>query len=653
MFREKGGKMKVEEMFRKLKPVAGTDMDRLWTEYIVADAAGRKAIEDSLRLGLAKRLSETYEEKEVLLEPPPERLARGEYPLGQVYYGRERFYPFGLRENEWVQHIGIFSRSGWGKTNVAFLIIMNLLASKKPFLVFDWKRNYRDLLHLFPDKEILVFTAGRPVSRFSFNPLIPPAGTPPKAWLKKLISIAQHALFLGEGVAFLLQEAMDAVYEEYGVHSGSNASWPTLMDVKEWLERRKVKGREAQWMDSAMRAVGVLCYGEMGQVLNQRQPLSMEQLLERNVILELDGLGSTDKAFLIEALLLWIHHHRMGQPERERFRHAILIEEAHHILLRKKQEISGEEAVTDIILREIRELGESIILLDQHPSLISKPALGNTYLTIVGNLKHRSDINMIADSLLLDTKQARFLGKLEQGWAVIRLQGRWFEPFLVRFPLVRVRKGAVSDEDVRKLMKRFVTENRGNENSQIRMSAESDKNTPREESRQQIPVNARVLLRDVHRFPGSPVTERYERTGLNAYQGNRAKERLLAEGLIREAPIPTRRGRIRSLELTEKGRAVLKEMGEPERSQRRGGTEHEYWKKRLAREYRSKGWKVIEEYPIGGGRTVDLACFKDGRKLAIEIETGKSYAAYNLKKCLEAGFDEVRGVRIWNESLIN
>ena len=54
---------------------------------------------------------------------------------------------------------------------------------------------------------------------------------------------------------------------------------------------------------------------------------------------------------------------------------------------------------------------------------------------------------------------------------------------------------------------------------------------------------------------------------------------------------------------------------------------------------------MVEEYPIGGGKSVDLACFKDYRKVAVEVETGKSYAAYNLKKCLEAGFDEVRSVR--------
>ena len=74
-------------------------------------------------------------------------------------------------KEEWVQHVGIFGRSGSGKTNAAFPVILNLLARNKPFMVFDWKRNYRDLIPLFPGREILVFTVGRPLVPFSFNPL--------------------------------------------------------------------------------------------------------------------------------------------------------------------------------------------------------------------------------------------------------------------------------------------------------------------------------------------------------------------------------------------------------------------------------------------------------------------------------------------------
>ena len=111
--------------------------------------------------------------------------------------------------------------------------------------------------------------------------------------------------------------------------------------------------------------------------------------------------------------------------------------------------------------------------------------------------------------------------------------------------------------------------------------------------------------------------------------------------------IATDRGRIKLLQLTEAGKSALALFGENlQRSHRAGGPEHEYWKKKLAEEYRAKGWKVVEEYSIGGGKTVDLACFRDGRKVAVEIETGKSYASYNLKKCLDAGFDEVRSLKL-------
>jgi hypothetical protein len=40
---------------------------------------------------------------------------------------------------------------------------------------------------------------------------------------------------------------------------------------------------------------------------------------------------------------------------------------------------------------------------------------------------------------------------------------------------------------------------------------------------------------------------------------------------------------------------------------------------------------------------------KDGKRIAIEIETGKSDSVYNIRKDLEAGFDEVISVALNNE----
>ena len=97
--------------------------------------------------------------------------------------------------------------------------------------------------------------------------------------------------------------------------------------------------------------------------------------------------------------------------------------------------------------------------------------------------------------------------------------------------------------------------------------------------------------------------------------------------------------RIKVLSLTALGKAVLG-IDEPD-SDRLGGPEHRYWKKRLAEHLRSQGWEVVEEHPLGGGKAIDLLATRDGKRVAIEVETGKSDAAVNIQKCLAAGVDEV------------
>ena len=643
--------MKIEDVFKKLKPIAGKDLDRIWLEYILADSSTQKAVEDALKVTLAQSLNSTYEERELLLEPPPPDVSSAEYPLGVAHYGRQPLHLFGIREEEWIRHVGIFGITGSGKTNLSFLTVLNFLKKDKKFLIFDWKRNYRDLLSLPLEKNILVFTVGRDVTPFFFNPLIPPKGTPPTVWLKKLIEITCHAYFLGEGVAYLLQKAIDSVYREFGVYEGTPEAYPTIRDVKEWLEKHRVKGREGSWMESALRAMGVLCYGEVGKVLNARQPFPLEEILERNVILELDALTNADKTFLIESLLLWIHHYRMAQEQRERFKHAIVIEEAHHILLRKKQEVTGEEAVTDVILREIRELGEGIILIDQNPSLISKPALGNTYCTIAMNLKHRGDVQMIADCIMLDSKTARFLGKLDVGMAVVKLQGRWHEPFLARFPIVRLKKGVITDRIVKERMARFYGKHselimagngdyrRGESERKSYRSYSGGEKRENKEKEAILTTNERLLLEDIEKNKISPTTERYMRLGLNAYQGNKAKEGLAKKKMIDVERINKENGRVKILVRKEGWKEDERKEKGVNKNGRKGGTEHEYWKQRLKSKLLGSGYEVVEEYPIGNGKTVDLVATKDGRKLAIEMETGNSDALANIRKALNAGFD--------------
>ena len=138
--------MEVHEICRKLKPVLGEKADRYWLAYLAEDHQGKKELERALQLLSAQVFGIDVSNREVHLSAPTRALAAGSYPLGDVIYSKRVLHPFGLREEEWIQHMAIFGRSGAGKTNTVFVIVENFLNNRKPFLIFDWKRNYRDLL---------------------------------------------------------------------------------------------------------------------------------------------------------------------------------------------------------------------------------------------------------------------------------------------------------------------------------------------------------------------------------------------------------------------------------------------------------------------------------------------------------------------------
>ena len=383
--------------------------------------------------------------------------------------------------------------------------------------------------------------------------MIPPPGTPPQTWLKKLIGVMAHAYLLGDGVMFLLQEAIDDVYRNAGVYAGTVARWPTLRDVQTALKKRPSVGREAGWMSSALRALSSLCFGEMDVLLNQGHD-DLDRLLNRPVILELDALAQSDKVFFAQAVLLWIHHRRMVEPMRETFKHAIILEEAHHVLSDERKSLVGGQSVMEITFREIREFGEAMIILDQHPSQISVPALGNTYCTICFNLKHRTDVSAMSQAMLLQENEKAALADLQIGEAVVRLQGRSMKPFLMRVPAFTITKGAMTDVRVMHHMTKLGL-------LAVRQHAVTAPAVgPAGLARDEPGHSELAFLRDVAAYADGGVAERYKRLGFSVRFGERVKRTLAEKQLVQEEIQTTSRGKLRVIRLTEEGRLLLERL---------------------------------------------------------------------------------------------
>jgi hypothetical protein len=530
-------------------------MDRIFMAYSLEDADGKRQIETYLEALAVKHIPMRLDVSSINLVPPSPNALTGPYRLGEVVYAGKPIAPFGIRPQEWIQHVGVFGRSGAGKTNLGFEIFRQLLLHDKPVLVFDWKRNYRDLLVRPEFRDVEVYTVGRDVAPFYFNPLIPPPGTDPKTWLKQIIEVVASAYCLGNGVLFLLQETLDAVYAESGVYSGKVDQWPTFREVLVRAKERNARGRESAWLSSTLRALSSLCFGQMDDTLNtpHDQSQTIGHMLRRSVILEMDSLGQADKTFLISALLLYIHHHRMAEGEREVFKHAIMIEEAHHILANERTSLIGGQSVMEITFREIREFGEAISILDQHPSKIAISAIGNTYTTVCLNLKHAKDVSAMSQAMLLESDEKDLLGSLEVGQAVVKLQGRAPRPFLIQIPEFELTKGTVTDDAVRLKMGLLSLQNEGREVAHVVEGG--DDGAQHVVASPQNPVTGEwALLQDVVSYPDSGVAARYKRIGKSVRQGQKLKTMAVSSGLLEEVEEHTATGRLVVLRLTEKGR---------------------------------------------------------------------------------------------------
>ena len=625
----------VEELCRKLKPIIGNHAEQLWHMYLTEDLTGREELEIDIDLLAEKHLkTESLKDSEIQLTPSHSK--EGKFLVGQILFNNLPQGTIRLTEEDFIKQIGIFAITGEGKTNLAYLMALQLLKSGIPFLVIDWKRSWRNLLslkHKVPELEkVHVFTVGRDICPFLWNPFRQPPGTNRELWVSSVSESLERSHLSGPGVAYYFNRIYHKLFKGL-----DGDFYPNFFDGKRDLEKVRAYERELKWKQTALRIFQSFTIGCSAKSFNARNPLKLELLLDKPVIIELDlELPKPLRIFLSEIILRWIHLYRLKQGETSKLKHVLFLEEVHNLFSETTWHKDSNHL--ESVYREVRGFGQGIVSITQHPSLLPIYLLGNCHTQVYLGLQHADDIAMARKSLYLKRDQEECLSKLRVGECILKVRGK-IEPCHVRIPLVPGIT-SVSDSWLKKNTPSYLSLNSVDSSDRNKGYLHSDIYSNGKSSK--YPGNGlsyvKRLLIDIHLNLFSSVTERYRRLGLNPRHGNKYRKQLVSENLIKPQNIVTSKGKKVIFDITPKGRLLLRDLGH-EIDDKPEGVIHKYWKQKIAEDYRQKGYEVLVEEKING--RPDIIAKKNNKKIAIEIETGKSYALRNIQRDIEAGFDEV------------
>jgi len=685
----------IEALCKKLKPVIGDQADMLWHMYLAEDELNRRKFAQDIEIIAEKFLKEQpLENQQILLEPPLEKDSKGTYLLGDIIYNREKLHQLHLNSEDFLKQVGIFAITGEGKTNLAYHLALQLVKSKTPFIVIDWKRSWRNLLSLenkHPElKNVQVLTIGRDTLPFLWNVFRAPPGTDKEFWVGTIADALERSHLSGPGVAYYFNKIYSKLFKGL-----PEDFYPNFFDGIRELKNIKVFGREANWKQTAQRIFQSFTLGRASKVFNARNPIKLEELLNKPVILELDlELPKPLRMFFSEMILRWIHLYRLTHGETDKLKHVLFLEEVHNLFAQNS--FYKDSKSLENLYREIRGFGQGIVSITQHPSLLPIELLGNCHTQIYLGLQHADDIETARKSLFLSYEEDPYFNILNVGECIVKIKNR-IEPCLVKTPLVPVQKELVTDEwlKVFSLGSQFWEHSwKKDENNFVSLQKDIldilDGKTPltRELKKENtlgktaentpghfpgnlegntsvstgnilkrklkegilLPVNSKKnnrkhpdpqhrLLIDIFRYPFSNITQRYKRLKLHSKLGNKCRRELIFKNCVLPRKIITGTGWITLFELTRKGKMILGDLGYEFKDESEGVI-HKFWKYKVSEYYKDMGLDVrVEEYYVNG--RPDIIVNKDGKKIAIEIETGKSNYVGNVERALEAGFDEV------------
>ena len=388
-----------------------------------------------------------------------------------------------LEKSALNKHIFITGVTGTGKTTTCQKL---LLESNLPFLVIEpAKTEYRILMNNSKTEDILIFTLGNDkVSPFRLNPFEFFEGESITSRVDMLKAAMEASFDMEAAIPQIIESAMYSCYEDYGwnIDTDENEkfenaydegvySFPILEDLLNKVETEVTKHNfddrlKKDYIGSITARLQGLLVGSKGQMLNSRRSIDFRELIEKKVVLEIEGIkNGTEKSLVMGFILTNLCEALRAKYNKDKhFKHITLIEEAHRLLskyspgdsLNKKNSV---ETFADM-LAEVRKYGESLIIADQIPNKMTPEVLKNTNTKIVHKIFAEDDKEAIGNTISLSKEQKDFLSSLPTGRAIVFSQS-WTKAVQVQIEqMTNTTSDEIIDEDrLRDRVEDFYIEN--------------------------------------------------------------------------------------------------------------------------------------------------------------------------------------------------
>lgn len=365
-------------------------------------------------------------------------------------------------------HTFITGSTGAGKSNVIYHLINEITKDGKAhFMVIEpAKGEYKDVFGNRTD--VMVYSTNpSKADLLRLNPFSFPEDIHVLEHIDRLVEVFNACWPMYAAMPAVLKDAVEEAYTSCGWSLTKSIcvgrkQYPTFADVLQLLPEIMKKSdyskdTQGDYTGALVTRVKSLTNGINGQIFCSGEEILPADLFDKNVIVDLSRVGSSEtKALLMGILMIKLQEHRMSTvtESNTRLSHITVLEEAHNLLRRTSTEQNQEgsnlqgkavEMLTNAIA-EMRTYGEGFIIADQAPGLLDMAVIRNTNTKVILRLPDESDRKLVGKAAGLSDEQIPELAKLDTGVAAV-YQNNWLEPVLCKIDLFESGSGKYKFEN--------------------------------------------------------------------------------------------------------------------------------------------------------------------------------------------------------------